>query len=90
MGVIDDIQAARQFLGPECRLRLFLESIPAEDADEYRRLIWSPTYTHVTLAAIARHIRARGEDLAAEALGRHRRLECHRCAADAAVYRDTK
>jgi hypothetical protein len=90
MGVIDDIQAARQFLGPECRLRLFLESIPAEDADEYRRLIWSPTYTHVTLAAIARHIRARGQQISDGQIGRHRNLECVHCLPDAAAYQATK
>ena len=90
MGVIDDVEADQRITGPPCRLRHYLNNLPPDEAAEYRRLLWDPDYVHIRQVTIARHLRARGQQISDGQIGRHRNLECVHCLPDAAAYQATK
>jgi hypothetical protein len=90
MGVIDDVEADQRITGPPCRLRRYLNSLPPDEAAEYRRLLWAPAYAHIRHTTIARHLRARGQQITDGAVGRHRNLECVNCLSDVAAYQAVK
>ena len=81
MNVLDEINANRRYNGPDCRLRVALEALPADEALEFRELIYDKRF----------HGKARGSDINAaferrgitlpdDTVARHRRGLCVRCA----------
>jgi hypothetical protein len=73
-------------MGVECRLKIWLQSIDQQVADEFRALLWDQQHRHIRHTTVEQILTRYGCDVPAGAVGRHRRLQCAHCETDASSW----
>ena len=73
MGLLDEIKSARPKVGGRCSIPMFLDSLSDKDRADVEAALADPT---IAATAIAKVLQARGHNMSASTLQRHRRGAC--------------
>jgi hypothetical protein len=75
MGLLDDMRAEKIVKGPPCSVGIMLESMTAQEQEEFASACADST---IASSVIARVLARRGHEVRKESIRRHRKGEC-RC-----------